>query len=52
MADTGALGGLVTGTGADPDPERDRAHRSNTLGDDSLSAIERGHGVPLHWGAL
>ena len=41
-------GTLVAGAGADPHADRDGAHGPHTLGDDPLSAVERGDGISLH----
>ena len=40
--------GLVPGAGPDPEPERDRAHAGNALGDDALAGRELGELVLRH----
>ena len=42
VRDARARDGLVPGAGPDPEPERDRAHTRDALGDDALAGRELG----------
>ena len=44
--------GLVARARADPEPERDRAHAGNALGDDALAGRELGELVLRHAAGL
>ncbi len=48
VRDARARDGLVPGAGADPEPERDRAHARDALGDDALARRELGELVLRH----
>ncbi len=48
VADAGVGGALVARAGTDPHADRYGPHRPHTLGDDPLSAVERGYGISLH----
>src|SRR5439155_16528490 len=48
MRDAGTVVALVTGAGADPEAERDRADARNLLGDHPLARVEFGKHVFLH----